>query len=130
MKLSMFPTIAALFAAALLGFVFLSAQPKASNAAPLPVAQMTPTEAPTETPAPAQMSTPPAAMPPATTGVPTYNGKPAGTDMLNDNPNGPGWLSKFARNPGPDTSNMGTGRHVIIIHHVQIHVHVRPTPHP
>ena len=131
MKISMFRMIAAVFAAALLGLVCLNAQPKAGYAAaPLPVAQETPTEAPTATPAPTEMSPQPA-MPPPTTGVPTYNGKPAGTNMLNDNPNGANWLSKFARNPGPDTSNMpnmGTRRHVIIIHHVQVHVH--PTPHP
>ena len=134
MKISTIRAIGAVFAAALLGVICLNAHPKMGNAAPIQVvAQATamPTEAPTEMPSapmPANQT-----MAPSTTGVPTYNGKPAGTDMLNDNPNGPSWLSKFARNPGPDTSNMnmGTHRHVIIINRVKvIHVHVHPTPHP
>ncbi|MBV9402605.1 MAG: hypothetical protein JO018_02635 [Candidatus Eremiobacteraeota bacterium] len=142
MRITAFRVIAAVFTAALLGLVCWAAAPNAANAAGVQVAQETP--APTDTSSPDQnMNTSPSTTtnpdtntaPTSTTpsgtmnnnmspGVPTYNGKPAGTNMLNDNPNGANWLSKFARNPGPDTSNMTNGtmvhRHVMMIKRVRV----------
>ncbi len=134
MRISLLRVAAGAFAVALIGLMCWSAVPKASSAATLQVAQQTP--APTDTSSPDQnmnttptTTTNPNTTPNTTTpsgtmnpGVPTYNGKPAGTNMLNDNPNGPSWLSKFARNPGPDTSGtMTIHRHMVR--------HVRPA-HP
>ncbi len=103
MKNSMLRVSAGVFAVMLVGLLLWGAAPKTVSAAGLQVvAQETPTEAPTQTPSAA--TTPSGTMNNPSPSVPTYNGKPAGTDMLNDNPNGPNWLSKFARNPGLDTS--------------------------
>ena len=136
MRITMLRLGAGLLAAAVIGLLAWAAPQKAMSAG-VQVAQDTP--APTDTSSPDQnMNTTPAntntspdtntapanTAPAMSPGVPTYNGKPAGTNMLNDNPNGPSWLSKFARNPGPDTSNMTTTttrRRVIIIHRVRTH---------
>ncbi len=80
-----------------------------------PTPMASPSEAPPATALPAATEMPGGTPMPATTTMPAATAMPApssmpggenATDMLHNNPNGPGWLDKFNRRPAPEH---GTG---------------------
>jgi len=126
MKKSLVRVAGGIFVAALIGVMCWTAPSSAVLAAPAPQATDTPMPGMSPSPMPQETAMPEAttAPMPETTAAPGTGTAPAaGTDMLNNNPNGPAWLSKSARNPGPATS--GSMRRRTMPHRVRM---MRPRP--
>lgn len=79
-----------------------------TRAAASPQATPMPTPMATTVPSPMPTPMPNPAVTPAGNPVPTAPSP--GTDMLNSNPNGSGWLDKFNRQPGPEPNGMAPPR--------------------